>query len=102
MDDYAHARYVRAEGGLRDAAKRGDVRAQEVLGFMYAFGPNLYPGIPHDRHEATVWFERAARGGSHSARYMYCALTRHADTHRLRSLPCVIARADGGGQVGSR
>jgi TPR repeat protein len=100
MDDYAHARYVSAEGGFRAAAELGDVRAQEILGYMYAFGPNLYPGIQHNRHEAAVWFERAARGGSDSARYMYCALTRHAVTYRLRSAPCFAGRRDGIHQAG--
>lgn len=102
MDDYEHARYARAEGALRTAAEQGNVRAQEVLGFMYAFGPSLYPGIHYDRHEAVVWFDRAARGGSESARFMFCALTRHAATYRLRSAPCAISGPQGSQQLGRR
>ena len=102
MQDYAHARYVRAEGGFRAAAELGDVRAQEILGTMYAFGPSLYPGITHNRHEAAVWFERAARGGSDSAPYMLCALTRQPVSHRLRSAPCFNERKEGVVQLGGR
>ena len=102
MDDYAHARYVKAEGGFRAAAELGDVRAQEILGFMYAFGPDVYPGIAYDRHEAAVWFGRAARAGSESAQYMYCALTRHAVTYRLRSAPCLMMNQDAAEQVGRK
>lgn len=102
MDDYAHARYVRAEFGFRAAADLGDVRAQEILGLMYVFGPNLYPGIPQNRHEAAVWLERAARGGSDSARHMYCAITRHTVTYRLRSAPCTIGRTEGAEQMGRK
>lgn len=99
MDDYKHARYAKAEEGLRAAAKRGDVRAQELLGFMYSFGPKVYPGIPYDRHAAAMWFERAARGGSASARYMYCTLTRHANTYRPRSAPCFSERSENTGRA---
>jgi TPR repeat protein len=102
MDDYAHARYVRAEFGFRAAAELGDVRAQEILGLMYAFGSDLYPGIPQNRHEAAVWLERAARGGSDSARFTYCAITRHPVTYRLRSAPCAIGRTQGAGQMGRK
>ncbi len=102
MDDYAHARYVRAEFGFRAAAELGDVRAQEILGLMYAFGPNLYPGIPQNRHEAAVWFERAARGGSDSARNMYCAITRHTVTYRLRSARCAVIGKEDPEKIGRK
>ena len=102
MEDYAHARYVKAEGALRVAAEHGDVRAQEILGFMYAFGPEVYPGIHYDRHEAAVWFGRAARAGSDSAQYMYCALTRHAVTYRLRNARCSMMSKEDSEQIGSR
>lgn len=102
MEDYAHARYVRAESGFRAAAEQGDVRAQEILGFMYAFGPDVYPGIRYDRHEAAVWFGRAARAGSESAQYVYCALTRHAVTYRLRSAPCSMMSREDGEKIGAK
>ena len=100
LNDYERARYVRAEAGLRVAAEQGNVRAQELLGFMYAYGPTVYPGIAYNRYEAAMWFERAARGGSVSARYMYCALTRHAATYRLRSAPCYSERKESTEQAG--
>jgi TPR repeat protein len=102
MEDYAHARYVKAEAEFRAAAEEGDVRAQEILGFMYAFGPDVYPGIRYDRHEAAVWFGRAARAGSESAQYMYCALTRHAVTYKLRSAPCSMMSKDDGEKIGRK
>lgn len=100
MDDYEHGRYVKAEEGLRAAAEGGNLRAQELLGFMYAYGPKTYPGIPHNPHEAALWFERAARGGSASARYMYCSLTRPAATYRMRSAPCFVERRGNSEQAG--
>jgi TPR repeat protein len=102
MEDYSYARYVKAESAFRAAAEQGDVRAQEILGFMYAFGPDIYPGIRHDRHEAAVWFGRAARAGSESAQYMYCALTRHSATYRLRSAPCSMMGKGDNEQVGRK
>jgi TPR repeat protein len=100
MDDYEHGRYVKAEAGLRAAAEGGNLRAQELLGYMYAYGPKAYPGIAFDPHEAALWFERAARGGSVSARYMYCSLTRNANTYRIRSGPCFTERGQGTDQAG--
>lgn len=94
MNDYERGRYVKAEEGLRAAAEAGNVRAQELLGFMYANGPKAYPGIALNPHEAALWFERAARGGSASARYMYCSLTRNANTYRMRSGPCFVERKE--------
>lgn len=100
MNDYEHGRYLSAEVGLRAAAASGEVRAQELLGFMYAYGPRAYPGIAHNPHEAALWFERAARGGSANARYMYCALTRNTNTYRMRSGPCFVERRAGAEQAG--
>ena len=73
---YERGNYVDAEIKLLRAARAGDAQAQEMLGFMYAIGPTLYPGVPRNVGAATVWFDRAARSGRPIARYMHCAIAR--------------------------
>jgi TPR repeat protein len=76
MAAYEQGNYVEAEVRLLRAARAGDAQAQEMLGFMYAIGPTLYPGVPRNLIAATLWFDRAARSGRPVARYMHCALAR--------------------------
>jgi TPR repeat protein len=78
MESYEHGNYVRAESLLRPLARGGDARAAEILGFMYAHGPALYPGVPRNLTLAIQSFDAAARGGSAIGRYMTCALQRQA------------------------
>ena len=75
---YESGSYVLAEGRLRGLATAGDARAAEILGFMYAHGPALYPGVPRNLNLAVRWFDAAARGGRPVGRYMACALQRQA------------------------
>lgn len=63
MQDYERGDYVRAQMKFRIAADSGDARAQEIVGLMYAVGPQLYPGIVQDLRAAAAWLDRAARGG---------------------------------------
>lgn len=77
MQAYERGDYVKAQSELLVAARSGDSQAQELLGFMYAMGPELYPGTTRNLHAAAQWFDRAARSGRPAARYMHCALWRH-------------------------
>jgi uncharacterized protein len=78
MSAYERGDYVTAQAGLLAAARRGDAQAQELVGFMYAFGPQLYAGTTRDIEAARSWFEQAGRKGRPVARYMYCTLSRSA------------------------
>jgi len=50
---------------LRTGAESGDVRAQEVLGFMLLNGERLYgPGVHQNIAEGLMWLRRAAEHGS--------------------------------------
>jgi TPR repeat protein len=77
MAAYARGRYTQAESLLRAAADAGDGHAQELLGFMHAIGPDLYPGVWRNLASAQAWFERAARSGRAAARYMQVAFERY-------------------------
>lgn len=59
--------YPRAVLSLRDAAEKGDRRAQRILGFMLLHGDRLYRGVVADRAEAVVWLRKAAREGDEQA-----------------------------------
>ncbi len=73
---YENGRYVEAHKQLLVAANDGHAQAQEIVGFMYAFGPNLYPGVAQDLRSAALWFSRAAKAGRPVARHMECVLVR--------------------------
>jgi len=60
---YERGQYVYAANRLRAAAHKGDAHAAEMLGFMYSFGAEMYPGMVRDLHAATHGFDLAARGG---------------------------------------
>jgi TPR repeat protein len=74
MRYYEEGKYVLAEKHFRSLASDGNGRAAEILGFMHAIGPELYPGIPRDRRAALQWFDIAARSGRPVGQYMVCAL----------------------------
>jgi TPR repeat protein len=81
--------YAEAEDPLRAAADQGDARAAEILGFLYSYGEEAFPGVAQDPAAAARWFEVAARGGDPVARYMTCALARAGSSRTARD--CVNA-----------
>jgi len=85
MELYERQHYAMARDFFHAAARAGNAQAQEILGFMYAFGPEVYPGVARDLQAAASWFDRAARGGRPVGRYMACAVARHTqDTPTAR------------------
>jgi hypothetical protein len=60
---YERGEYQGAQEKLLVAANQGDAQAQELLGFMHAFGSQMYPGVTRDLKAATQWFDLAARNG---------------------------------------
>jgi TPR repeat protein len=84
MTAYERGRFLEAEAMLLAAAHSGHAHAQELLGFMYAIGPDFYPGIWRRLDAASNWFGRAALGGRSAARQMHAAFTRHG-AHEVRA-----------------
>jgi TPR repeat protein len=78
MQFFERGHYVLARDHLRAAARDGDARAAEILGFMFGFGGEMFPGIGRDLGASVHWFDMAARGGRPVGRYMVCALRKHA------------------------
>lgn len=78
MQFFESGHYVLARDHLRAAARNGDARAAEILGFMFGFGSEMFPGIGRDLAASEHWFDVAARGGRPVGRYMVCALRKHA------------------------
>ena len=78
MEFFESGHYVLARDHLRAAARNGDARAAEILGFMFGFGGEMFPGIGRDLSASVHWFDMAARGGRPVGRYMVCALRKHA------------------------
>jgi TPR repeat protein len=76
MAAYDQSNFLEAETLLLVAGHAGHPNAQELLGFMYAIGPDLYPGIWRSLAASRSWFQRAARNGRPSAQYMHIAFTR--------------------------
>jgi len=76
MAAYERGSFLEAESMLLVAGHAGHPNAQELLGFMYSIGPDLYPGIWRSLTAARSWFERAARAGRPAAQYMHVAFTR--------------------------
>lgn len=65
LDAYERSRYAESMQLLRPAAAGGDLRAQEMLGFMHLYGPALYGAqVPRDPDQARYWLQRAAAAGS--------------------------------------
>lgn len=76
MNHYENGSYAAALQGLQAAAEQGNPRAQEILGFMHAWGARMYPGVPTDRQAAIRWFDQASVADWPVSRYMSCALRR--------------------------
>ena len=76
MVAYQRESYPEAEALLLVAGHAGNAHAQEMLGFMYAIGPDLYPGVWRSLTAARNWFDRAAHAGRPSAQYMQAAFVR--------------------------
>lgn len=93
---YEHGHYVKAKEQLLIAANKGDPASQELLAFMYMFGPSMYPGVGRDLSAASFWFERAARSGRSVARYMSCALHRREAARRPGPQYCFDRVAESG------
>ena len=73
---YEQGDFQRAHEGFLARAKIGDAEAQELLAFMYALGPDVFPGVPQDLKMAAQLFDEASRGGRASALAIHCALAR--------------------------
>jgi TPR repeat protein len=65
--------YLAAESLLLVAGHAGHPHAQELLGFIYAIGPDLFPGIRRSLSASQSWFERAAYAGRPAALCMHVA-----------------------------
>lgn len=89
---YEKGEYAQAHERFLAAARQGDSAAQEYLGFMYAVGPEVFPGVHQDLSAAAQWFGRAAKSGQASALYPYCALLRRGTLHSGDALPCFESR----------
>ena len=88
MQLYQRQQYRLALDHFLAAAQSGNPFAQEILGFMHAFGPALYPGVAADSRAALGWFDLAARNGRPVGRYMACAMARRVQHARLAQQHC--------------
>jgi len=73
---YEQGDFQRAHEGFLARAKTGDAEAKELLAFMYALGPDVFPGVPQDLKMAAQLFDEASRSGRPSALAIHCALAR--------------------------
>ena len=76
MAAYDRGEFADAESLLLVAGHAGNPYAQELLGFMYAIGPDLYPGIWRSLEAAKNWFARASSQGRPPSQYMHVAFAR--------------------------
>jgi len=88
MEFFESGHYVLARDHLRAAARNGDARAAEILGFMFGFGSEMFPGIGRDLGASVHWFDMAVRGGRPVGRYMVCALRKQAAAPVQSALRC--------------
>ena len=65
MEFFESGHYVHARDHLRAAARNGDARAAEILGFMYGFGPAMFPGVGRDLGAARESREAGNAGAAH-------------------------------------
>ena len=65
--------YATAERALRKAAERGDLRAQNNLGYLYEHGL----GVAQSYAEALSWYSRAAEAGLPEAQHNLATLYHH-------------------------
>jgi TPR repeat protein len=76
MQAYETSHYAQAVQLLEQAAEH-NVRAQEVLGMMYWYGPRLYGNdVPRNAHYALEMLEKAAGGGSQAAQQILATMSR--------------------------
>jgi hypothetical protein len=62
---------------LRRASRDGNMRAQEILGFMLLYGERLYgQAVKADVREGVAWLQRAEAQGSEVAPHMLARLDR--------------------------
>lgn len=95
LEAYENGHYAEALKRFETAARGGDARAQEVLGFMYLNGKALYgDAIPWDRERAVYWFRKAAQQQREVAQHMLCVLTGQPGETVTRRSRCVPRGAD--------
>lgn len=68
------------------AADAGNVRAQEMAGFMGLAGPSVYTGVPREPGTAMHRLQQAADSGSGIARAVACTEARRLGLRRYP--PC--------------
>jgi TPR repeat protein len=56
---------AKAAAACQRLAEQGDVRAQSIMGVLYAYGE----GVPQDLGEAAKWYRKAADQGNAKAQY---------------------------------
>lgn len=88
MDHYGRQQFALAQEMLVAAAETGVPGARDVLGFLYATGPGLFPGAVQDTREAVRWFALSARDGSPVAQHMACKLSRRLNDAALQRQHC--------------
>ena len=86
---FREGEYAEALRMLRAPAGAGHAEAQEMLGFLHAYGESFFPGIERDWREAMRWFEQAARHGRPGARYMHCVLKHRVAGDAIANGQCV-------------
>lgn len=99
MEAYENGDYPKALRLLREPARQGNARAQEMLGFMNAMGTPMFPGVTRDGREAIHWFDLAARQGEPVSQRMYCALRRQFVSNVPPAARC-LSRAESNGGPG--
>jgi len=84
LEAYERSHYADSVRLLELAAAGNDARAQEMLGFMYLYGPALYgTAVPRNIDRARHWLQKAAAAGSEPA--LYVLQRRSAKTAALRN-----------------
>jgi TPR repeat protein len=74
--------YPIASAQLQVSAKRGNARAQTVLGFAYATGR----GVPQNFAAAVKWYRRAAAKGNSTAQYLLGLMYDHGQGVRQNKI----------------
>ncbi|HMN66399.1 MAG: sel1 repeat family protein [Burkholderiaceae bacterium] len=98
IEAYENGDYPKALRLLREPARQGNARAQEMLGFMHALGTPMFPGVTRDGREAIHWFDLAARQGEPVSLRMYCALRRQFVSNVPPAARCLSRAGANGGR----
>lgn len=88
IEAYGARDFSLAQIRLQQAAREGHWQSDELLGFMYAIGPQLFPGVEYSRERAVGHLESAAAKGSASSAYLLCALGREVDNAPMQHRAC--------------